>query len=162
MDSRLIVQCICRYMLWYIYTQYSLSESSPVMDSRVASCRPAVWKSKKIVQALKFGFQGNRSWLGQWLSRNCWRMDPLRTFVEWFHCLFILSRTLNHSRYFLDSGTWYKQNLYLLEVKIYAGHRRVVAHESCDMIYFANVSVMDKNVFNHMLFIMLSTILDHH
>ena len=44
------------YMLWYINTQYSVSESSPVMDSRVASCRPAFWKSKNIVRALKFGF----------------------------------------------------------------------------------------------------------
>ena len=43
------------YMLWYINTQYSVSESSPVMDSRVASYRPAFWKSKNIVRALKFG-----------------------------------------------------------------------------------------------------------
>ena len=42
-------------MLWYIYLQYSVRESSPVMDSRVASCRPAFWKSKNIVRALKFG-----------------------------------------------------------------------------------------------------------
>ena len=43
------------YMLWYIYTPYSDRKSSPVMDSRVASYRPAFWKWKNIVQALKFG-----------------------------------------------------------------------------------------------------------
>ena len=48
-------------MLWYIYTQYSVSESSPVMDSRVASCRPAFWKSKNIVRALKFGSPRERT-----------------------------------------------------------------------------------------------------
>ena len=42
-------------MLWYINTQYSVSELSPVIDSRVASCRPAFWKWEKNVQALKFG-----------------------------------------------------------------------------------------------------------
>jgi len=42
-------------MLWYINTQYSVRESSPLMDSRVASCRLAFWKSKNIVQALNFG-----------------------------------------------------------------------------------------------------------
>ena len=32
-----------------------MRESSPVMDSRVASWRPAFWKSKNIAQAIKFG-----------------------------------------------------------------------------------------------------------
>ena len=41
-------------MLWYINTQYSVSESSPVMVSRVAPYRPAFWKSKNIVRAFKF------------------------------------------------------------------------------------------------------------
>ena len=43
------------YMLWYINTRYSVSESSPVMDSRMASCRPTFWKSKNIVRALSRG-----------------------------------------------------------------------------------------------------------
>ena len=34
-----------------------LVQSSPVMDSRVASCRPAFWKWEKNVQALKFPAQ---------------------------------------------------------------------------------------------------------
>ena len=34
-----------------------MRESSPVMDSRVASCRPAFWKSKNIVPDIKFGPQ---------------------------------------------------------------------------------------------------------
>lgn len=42
-----------RYMLWYMNTQYLVRESSPWMDSRVASCHPAFKKSKKIVRALK-------------------------------------------------------------------------------------------------------------
>ena len=31
------------------------THNTPVMDSHLASCRPAFWKSKNIVQALKFG-----------------------------------------------------------------------------------------------------------
>ena len=42
-------------MLWYIYTLYSVTESSPVMISRVASYRPAFWKWRNIVQAIKCG-----------------------------------------------------------------------------------------------------------
>ena len=43
------------YDISYIYTPYSVRESSPVMDSRVASYRPTFWKSKNIIRALKFG-----------------------------------------------------------------------------------------------------------
>jgi len=42
------------YMLWYICTPYSVRESSPVMVSRVAFYRPAFWKWRNIVRAIKF------------------------------------------------------------------------------------------------------------
>ena len=45
------------HMLWYIYTQYSDKKSAAVIDSRVASYRPAFWKWKTIDQALKFGLK---------------------------------------------------------------------------------------------------------
>ena len=42
-------------ILRYIFTQYSARERTPVMISRVASYRPAFWKWKNIVRAIKFG-----------------------------------------------------------------------------------------------------------
>ena len=39
-----------------IYTQYLVRESSPVMDSRMASCRPAFWKWEKKCLGLKVWF----------------------------------------------------------------------------------------------------------
>jgi len=42
-------------MLRCTRTQYSVREWTPVMVSRVAPYRPAFWKLKNIVQAIKFG-----------------------------------------------------------------------------------------------------------
>ena len=63
-------------MLWYINTQYSVRESSPVMHFSVASCRPAFWKSNNIVRALKFGPSHQRFRLQH---PNLHRCDYFRT-----------------------------------------------------------------------------------
>ena len=105
------------HMLWYIYTQYSVRESSPVMDSRVASCRPAFLKSKNIVRALKFGprnenFEISRNSPYRWFRMICqpmtkWGINEMnnvseerfsisgsrkfkRNYFQWFYALSII------------------------------------------------------------------------
>ena len=63
------------YAMIYLYTllDEGIPESSPVMDSRVASCRQAFWKLKNFVQALNFGSLRERLELWR-LIHTIWSM----------------------------------------------------------------------------------------